>query len=287
MDRSARQDEAGAGLIAEDAPRVHSKRDGGPRAVPLDAGEWLDVCCPYLRSADGTWRSVVPQRGQRCWGQTPPAPLEPVTQERLCRTGAHTSCEIFVAAEARRSDALARDHLSSERLDGRFGVLVRPAPLVLDGPVHRVPINADRRTRVAAALAAAGGVVLVAFLAGLGGGGPQPTQQPPPIAFVTPSPAPGVSQGPGPTTPPGPSTSPAITPLPSEPVTTPAPPTPTAVPGPSATPRIARTYRVHRGDTLAKIAARFGVTKKQILAVNDLGDPPTLLYGTFINIPFP
>jgi LysM repeat protein len=76
--------------------------------------------------------------------------------------------------------------------------------------------------------------------------------------------------------------------MPTEPVVTPPPAaTPTIGPQPTSTPGIARRYRVHPGDTLAAIAAKFGVTRKQILAVNDLGDPPQLRFGVFINIPFP
>jgi LysM repeat protein len=80
-----------------------------------------------------------------------------------------------------------------------------------------------------------------------------------------------------------------ITPTPTVPVATEPPqptPTPTVGPVPTSTPGIARRYRVHPGDTLQFIADKFGVTKKQILAVNDLGDPPQLRYGTYINIPF-
>ncbi len=278
-------------------------------AAPQDAGQWLDATCPYLRSTDGSWRSVVPQRGQRCWGQQPPVALEPLTQERLCRTEAHTRCEIFVAAEQGHLDALARDHVLPERLDGRFGVLVRPSTLVLDdsGPVRvalPVTVPAGRRTRVAIGLGVAGVLVVVALLAGLGGGAaPLPTQ-PPPIAFVSPSPvllptptAP-VTQAPATS---APATSAPATPLPT-PVATPQPtpeptpkptpkatptPTPTPTPSPSQSPGIRTTYRIHKGDTLAGIAAKFGVTKKQLRAVNDFGDPPHLRYGFVINIPYP
>lgn len=252
-----------------------------------DASQWLDATCPFLRSTDGTWRSVVPQRGQRCWGQAPPAPLEPITQERLCRTIGHKSCEIFIAAEATRYQALRRDHVVPERLEGRFGTSVRPAPLVLDEPSGaRTPIpvhvSMARRARVAVGVALAGGVVLVALFAGLGGGAaPTPTQ--PPIAFVTPTP---LAPSPPPaTSQPVPSESlPPATQVPATPVVSPPP---SQTPGPSSSPRIRTKYRVQRSDTLDKIAAKFGVTKKQIRAVNNLGDPPRLFFGQVINIPYP
>ena len=41
------------------------------------------------------------------------------------------------------------------------------------------------------------------------------------------------------------------------------------------------------GDTLGSIARKFGVTKAQLRAVNDLGNPPVLTLGQIINIPFP
>jgi LysM repeat protein len=44
---------------------------------------------------------------------------------------------------------------------------------------------------------------------------------------------------------------------------------------------------VKASDTLRRIARRFGVTVDQLLAVNDLGDPPTITPGQSINIPRP
>ena len=200
-------------------------------------------------------------------------------------------CEIFVAAEQRHLDALARDHVAPERLDGRFGVMVRPSTLVLDdaGPARvQIPaaIPTTRNTRVALGLTLAGGVVIVALLAGLGGGGaPAPT--PPVIAFASPSPA-SVTISPATPAPlPSASEAPPSQPPPT-PVVTPEPtPLPTPKPTPQHSPGIRTTYRVKKGDTLAGIAAKYGVTTKQIRAVNDFGDPPHLRYGTLINIPFP
>jgi len=277
----------GAALGPSDSAETHDPR----RPEPQDAGEWLGATCPYLRSTDGTWRSVVPQRGQRCWGQTPPAPLEPATQERLCRTSAHVGCEIFVAAERRHLDSLTRDHVAPERLDGRFGVLVRPSTLVLDEPSHRVQVPAPvaplRNTRVSLGVAVAAIVIVVALFAGLGSGAtPAASPTVPPIAAISPtlpaaSAPPALSQAPQPSESVAPGTL-----APATPAATASPP-PSVQPTAGPSPRIRTTYRVKKGDTLAAIATQFGVSKKQIRAVNDFGNPPHLRYGTLINIPYP
>src|SRR4051812_39561473 len=66
----------------------------GPADPPrqAEAVGWLETACPYLRSADGTWRSVVAQRDQQCGAQEPPQPLDAQTQEGLCRTADHAGC---------------------------------------------------------------------------------------------------------------------------------------------------------------------------------------------------
>jgi LysM repeat protein len=266
---------------------------------PLEQTERASLitdACPYLRSADGLWRSAVSERDLRCWGSAPPLPLAPQTQDRLCRTPAHVRCEIFLEAQQARVTALAADHVSPQQLDGRFGVLVRPTPLILDRPVSITAALPSRQPRTLAGFAVAGlaalvlGILLVALLQG--GGGPQAT--PTPLATIggLPSPSPSSGAVGTPTVTPSPSTpetSPTSIP-PSPPPATPNPqetPPPSLGPGESLPPGVARTYRVHRGDTLASIAQKFGVTPRQILAVNDLGDPPRLLFGQVINIPEP
>lgn len=266
---------------------------GPPPPPPVDAATSLVATCPYLRSPDGTWRSALAERDQRCWGKAPPLALAPLTQERLCRTPAHIRCEIFVAAQAARTDALARDRLSSEQLDGRFGVRVRPTPLILDrAPALRPSSLAPalttggdtRRWIAAAAVIAAGLVVLVVLAAAFGGkSGGAPASPSGQVALATSTPVPSETPGSGSSVS---GESPAIS---TSPQTTPAPSAtaPSESNGPSGTPRVARTYKVQPNDTLASIAQKFGVTPRQILAVNDLGDPPRLLYGQTINIPAP
>jgi LysM repeat protein len=205
-------------------------------------------------------------------------------------------CEIFLAAQQARVTSLAADHVSPQQLDGRFGLLIRPTPLILDRPVSLAAALPSRKPRTLAGIAVGGLAALVlaiVLVALLGGGTPTATPTPFLAAGGSPSTAPsggpvgGESPLPSPAaTPPEslpPITSEPSTPNPTEPLS----PSESAIAGESLPPGVARTYRVKRGDTLASIGEKFGVTPRQILAVNDLGDPPRLLFGQIINIPFP
>jgi LysM repeat protein len=202
-----------------------------------------------------------------------------LTQSRLCLTVTHTGCAIYTAELKRRADELASDRIAPERLSGaRFGALVQPVPLAIDVPgEHHLPETYAGRARLA-------GVALVGLLAVLvlAGGiyvlGSGPGATPPIFGLVSPTAAiPVTPSTPATTFRPTPGLTSGTTPRPSvEPTTTPIP---------SATPAIARQYKVKRGDTLRSIAQRFGITKAAILAVNDLGNPPTVTPGDTINIP--
>lgn len=66
--------------------------------------------------------------------------------------------------------------------------------------------------------------------------------------------------------------------------------TPSAAGSPPATGSLSRatiTYTVQSGDTLAKIAARFGVTVEQMVASNDIEDPNLVEVGQVLVIPSP
>lgn len=87
----------------------------------------------------------------------------------------------------------------------------------------------------------------------------------------------------------------AATPAPLTPAT-PAPPTPipaatSAAPGPPAASAPAASssgetiYVVQRGDTLARIAARYGVTTKQIVDLNGITNPNLIFTGQKLRIP--
>ena len=78
------------------------------------------------------------------------------------------------------------------------------------------------------------------------------------------------------------------------PTATPTPtPTPTATPTPTSTPRPTTTptpipplaYQVQPGDTLSAIAARYGITVENILALNPGVEPEALQVGNVLRIP--
>lgn len=61
-------------------------------------------------------------------------------------------------------------------------------------------------------------------------------------------------------------------------------PPPTATPEPTPTP-VVTTYTVQSGDTLSRIAARFGVTVEAMVNANGLADPGKLSIGQELIIP--
>jgi LysM repeat protein len=272
-------DPAGATLPA---PGGSDQADGPsiplPQMPPGTAA--LDVVCPYLRSADGTWRSTRPQREHRCWAQAPPAPLSTLTQSQLCLTTAHPRCTIYGAALQRRSDELARDRIAPERLSGaRFGALVQPVPLTMDPTAERLlPSPSTRPMRLVGTLLV--GLLAVAVLAGgIYVVASQFAAAPPVTGLASPTPNASIPAAPEPS-----STTTAAAPTnASTPLASPAAsPPPALTPTP---PAIVRTYRVRAGDTLRSIARRFGVTRAAIRAINHLGAPPVLTPGQLINIP--
>jgi LysM repeat protein len=71
------------------------------------------------------------------------------------------------------------------------------------------------------------------------------------------------------------------------PAPTAAPPTeapPTEAPAPTAAPDYVE-YTVQRGDSLKSIAAKFGVTIRDIIAVNQIPNPDSLTVGSVLRIP--
>jgi LysM repeat protein len=89
-------------------------------------------------------------------------------------------------------------------------------------------------------------------------------------AHPTPSPAPqGQESG-------GIEAAPQDTPVPEE--------TPTLVPEPTPTPQPEEYYEVQPGDTLSKIAARFGTTADEIARLNGLADPNRISVGQRLRV---
>ena len=76
---------------------------------------------------------------------------------------------------------------------------------------------------------------------------------------------------------------PSPTPVPT-PEPTPSAAPPSAIPDPSPTPDL-RTYKVKRGDTLIRIASRYGTTVKALIDLNDIDDPARIPIGAVLRIP--
>lgn len=99
----------------------------------------------------------------------------------------------------------------------------------------------------------------------------------PPDAALLPTPTPASSASPGPTA------SPPTTASPSPTVAaTPTPAGPTPEPTPEPTPF---EYEVQAGDSITRIALRFGVTPESIIELNGLRNPNRILPGQILLIP--
>jgi LysM repeat protein len=181
-------------------------------------------------------------------------------------------------AEGARQRALDQDGILGERIEGaRFRPAVRSVPVVLDGPSASAAAARTRPgipgavvlTALAVALVLIGLVGVLALWSGSGGSAPAPT-----------APLTGASTVPSafPSAPP--SASRAATAPPSR-----VPPT-TSAATPEATPLLV-SYEVQRGERMAKIARKFGISRADIIAANDLGDPPRVEVGQVIVLPFP
>src|SRR5438874_6440993 len=55
-----------------------------------------DIICPFLLSADLSWRAATPQREHRCTAVTPRQPVALEVQRELCLVEAHRICDRFV-----------------------------------------------------------------------------------------------------------------------------------------------------------------------------------------------
>ncbi|HEY7600762.1 MAG TPA: LysM peptidoglycan-binding domain-containing protein [Candidatus Limnocylindrales bacterium] len=117
-------------------------------------------------------------------------------------------------------------------------------------------------------IAALGGLVMAYVVASM-------RAAPPPDAAFMPTPTATASPTPSPTATDSPTVPPTATPSPS-------PSQPTAAPTPSPTPL---EYVVQRGDTINKIALRFGVTPESIIELNELRNPNLIVPGQLLLIP--
>jgi len=242
--------------------------------------------CPFLLSEAGGWRLDIPTRDHRCAAFSPPAPLAPEKQARLCLTASHVTCATYLASLAAREQRLGA--APTDRAT-RWG-LARTTTVIEDsGGIATRLLAAARDRRRWPAIPALLLVLTLFALAVSGFRGLLPTTG----VAATPSTAP-VAVIPTANPTPNPISSPASSQqltLPptgtSEPTGTPAP---TTVPGASAQPQPTprptyRTYVVKSGDTLSGIAAKFHTTVSAIANLNHITDPSKLHVGQVLRIP--
>jgi LysM repeat protein len=228
--------------------------------------------CPFLVAEAGGWRLDMPSREHRCGAVSPPAPLSPEKQARLCLTSAHVACPTLLASMEARGARLGPLAAGGERTT-RWG-LARTTTVIEEA--------GGLRSRVAGLLLDRGrwpaipAVILVVTLVVLAASGLRPTS--PAAVAATPTPAP-PTQAPVPT--------PAPTAIASAPPATPVPTAqPTARPTATPKPAVAFTpYTVKAGDTLSAIAAKFRTTPRAIADLNGISVTSTLRIGQVLKIP--
>lgn len=279
---------------------THADRRPGPDLS--DEALRAASICPYLRAADGSWRSARASREHRCTALAPPTILALDKQRRLCLVTRHVSCPTYLAARDERlgshraADASGAESAVdggpvehptvSARHDGppaQFarsdlrGVtrwrFTRPSPVVLDGSGGPSALASAWRARgIQGALV---GLLLVAFAAVAVSRFTTPGG----AAITSPSPT-ATSEPPPPPTP----TAAPVTPSPAPTIVPTPAPTPSPSPTPSPTPSPA-TYVVQSGDTLSGIAARFGTTVAILQELNGIEDPSRIRVGLVLILP--
>ncbi|HEY8239706.1 MAG TPA: LysM peptidoglycan-binding domain-containing protein [Candidatus Limnocylindrales bacterium] len=236
--------------------------------------------CPFLVADGGGWRLDLPTREHRCAAVSPPAPLSPEKQSRLCLTPAHTACATYLASIAARQVRLGS--VPADRTT-RWG-LARTTTVIEDPGGWSVRILAlllDRRRWPAIPAVLLVTTLFTLALSGLRAGGSNPASatagasgtQAAPALTSTPSTAPT-------------STFDSVTPTEAPPTEAPsaAAPSPTAksTPVPDAT---FRTYKVKEGDSLSAIAAKYNTTSRDIARLNNISVATPLHIGQVLKIP--
>jgi LysM repeat protein len=238
--------------------------------------------CPFLMSEEGGWRLDMPSRDHRCAAFSPPAPLAPDKQARLCLTSSHHTCATYLASLAARETRLGSAPTARAT---RWG-LARTTSVIQDpgGIRTRVlGVALDRRRWPAIPAVLLVVTLFVLALTGLRGVlpvtgvGPSPSVPPATqVAVVVVTAAP-----PALTLPPTGSVEPTTA---ASPTLAPTAPSPT--PAPVATPKPTfRTYVVKSGDTLSGIATRYHTTVSALAALNHISDPSKLHVGQVLLIP--
>lgn len=248
-------------------------------AVPGDAPGTLRGC-PFLLSEAGGWRLDMPARDHRCAAFSPPAPLSPEKQARLCLTASHTTCATYLASLAAREQRLGAVPVDRAT---RWG-LARTTTVIEDPGGIRTRLLAvalDRRRWPAIPAVLLVGTLFTLAVSGFRGilpttgVGASPTA--PGIALI-PTAEPTLTLTAPPTLPPTGTPTPTGTPAPT------AAPSATAQASPKPKPTF-RTYVVKSGDTLSGIAAKFHTTWQAIAALNHISDPSKLRVGQVLLIP--
>jgi LysM repeat protein len=247
---------------------------------PRDAGvEGLPDLCPYLATAEGTWRSSTAVREHRCVAVAPPVPLALEKQRRLCLVADHVNCATYGAAVAARPPLVARRGPGPRTVARTTPVILEPGRFDLRLPAFR-PDRISGQAVLVGLLGLAFVAILIARPSGDGG---------------VPGLGAGTSATPGHTTTAVASAQPGQSSVASNaPVVTARPvagatPTPsgqatgapaTAQPGGSGA-----TYKVKSGDTLSAIAARYKTTVKVLVSLNNITDPSKLKIGQVLKLP--
>lgn len=259
-----------------DAPAL-SATDARGEALPRpsaaeDGDDATPRGCPFLVASAGGWRLGSPSRDHRCSAVSPPAPLSPEKQLRLCLTPAHTGCATYVASLAARTERLGAAPVTRAT---RWG-LARTTSVIEDRGGLRTRVVAlllDRRRWPAIPAVLLVTTLFVLALSGFRAGVPAE-----PVATAPPGQASATPAATVPGTPPPTPTAPAPSPTPTTPPAVTA--QPTTLPSPTF-----RTYRVRSGDTLGAIANRFGTTVKALTELNGITDPSRLQVGQILLIP--
>lgn len=258
--------------IADPAPSSPPPR--ADRDQPPDALAGLHDLCPLLVAQDGSWRSARASRAHRCAALGADVPLPEEKQLRLCLGSAHRACATFEVALATTSGTGAPERSARNPVARPYPRMV---PVVLEqgrggiaGPLR----DRDRpgpQLVLAVLMVVAFGAVVVARFSGVGdGAGLVAAGSPTPTATVSTAPA---TPRPTPTPSPAPS---------APPTTSPTEPPPTATPTASTS---GRTYTVRAGDTLSGIAARFGTTVRELVALNGIENPSRIRIGLELKLP--
>ena len=209
----------------------------------------------------------MPSRDHRCGAFSPPAPLSPEKQARLCLTPAHTSCATYLASLGARTGAARRGpgptgdplgpRADDERHRGSRAAFGRASwQLVLDRRRWpAIPAVILVTTLFVLALSGFRAGVPAAPVATAARRPPRRPLQPPRVDAgadrADRTPADDAGSRPTPPRPRRPT---------AKPTKAPSTPKPTAF----------RTYRVKSGDTLSAIAGRFGTTVAAIVDLNKI-----------------